>query len=201
MEVGTGIFLSSIFLGTVALFIFTKDRWNWKKIVSFPIIFFVVCVFVYFSYEKYESRPKKLDVMWGVSLGSTDSDVKFIKGNPSVIEDSYWVYFLDNDPHTVGYIVHFKDNRVRAVEFVGERFSIPTVNGINGYKELDEAEQILGAPTNISRSKDDLSRIYSFEQLGMYFKAEKGSIHSLGIYDPTKWDNGVIVYADDPQKS
>ena len=33
MDVGTGIFLSAIFLGLIALFIGTKDRWKWKKII------------------------------------------------------------------------------------------------------------------------------------------------------------------------
>jgi len=37
MTLGLGIFLSLLFLGTIALFIATKDRWNWKKIILWPL--------------------------------------------------------------------------------------------------------------------------------------------------------------------
>lgn len=194
MELGTGIFLSSLFLGTIPLFIFTKDRWNWKKIVFFPIVLVAVCLVGYFLYEKYESWPRKLDVMWGIPLGASMSDVKFMKGNPSIVEDSYWVYFLDKNDHTNAYIVDFKDNRVRAIAFWGNGLSMPSLNGVNYYKALSDVDSILGPPSHVSRSKDDLSRLYSYETLSMYLRAEKGTITEIGIYDPTNWDNGVVGY-------
>jgi len=33
MSVGTAIFFSAVLLAFVALYIATKDRWNWKKIL------------------------------------------------------------------------------------------------------------------------------------------------------------------------
>jgi len=38
MNLGLAIFLSAVFLGTVALYIATMDRWNWKKIVIRPLL-------------------------------------------------------------------------------------------------------------------------------------------------------------------
>ena len=38
MNLGLAIFLSAVFLGTVALYIATMDRWNWKKIIIRPLL-------------------------------------------------------------------------------------------------------------------------------------------------------------------
>lgn len=64
MELGTGIFLSTLFLGTIALFIATKDRWNWKKILLWPTLIIIstsaIIVAAYFIYERYQNIPSKL---------------------------------------------------------------------------------------------------------------------------------------------
>lgn len=38
MTVGTGIFLSAVFLGIVVLLIGTKDKWTWKALFLYPAI-------------------------------------------------------------------------------------------------------------------------------------------------------------------
>jgi hypothetical protein len=38
MSIGLGIFLSSVLLGCVTLYIFTRDRWNWTKILLWPSV-------------------------------------------------------------------------------------------------------------------------------------------------------------------
>jgi membrane protein YdbS with pleckstrin-like domain len=64
MELGTGILLSAVFLGTVALFIATKDRWNWKKIFLWPLGVIVglgvVGGSIAYLYQQYEDRPRKI---------------------------------------------------------------------------------------------------------------------------------------------
>lgn len=37
MSVGTGIFLAGALLAVVALYIVTQDRWNWMKIILWPL--------------------------------------------------------------------------------------------------------------------------------------------------------------------
>ena len=44
MSLGLGIFLSSLFLGIIFLFVSTKDRWNWKKILFIWPLCFVLIV-------------------------------------------------------------------------------------------------------------------------------------------------------------
>lgn len=84
MELGTGIFLSAVFLGIVALYIATKDRWNWKKILLWPLAVVVVLSsvggIVAYAYKKYEERPKVQVEFNGIKLGDQFQDVVFRHG-------------------------------------------------------------------------------------------------------------------------
>lgn len=84
MELGTGIFLSAIFLGIVALYIATKDRWNWKKIFLWPLAVVIVLTLVgwlfAYAYKQYEERPKVLSEFKGIKLGEKFQDAIFKHG-------------------------------------------------------------------------------------------------------------------------
>ena len=86
MELGTGVFLSAVFLGTVGLFIATKDRWNWKKIFLWPLAVVaglsLVGGLVAYAYKQYEERPKVLTEFNGIRLGEQFQDVAFRHGKP-----------------------------------------------------------------------------------------------------------------------
>ena len=98
MELGTGIFLSAVFLGTVGLFVATKDRWNWKKIFLWPLGVIVglgiVGGSIAYLYRQHEDRPRKLTELWGVSLNDSTGDVKFKKGKPPwrMDDGDLWIY-------------------------------------------------------------------------------------------------------------
>lgn len=187
MELGTGIFLSAIFLGTVALFIATKDRWNWKKILLWPlgvvVALAVVGGSIAYLYQKYEDRPRKLTELWGVSLGDAASEVKFKKGEPTTrLENDFWVYrpyqTMEGD-----YVVYFKDDRVRSIIYFGPMYNGPTVHGVGHYDSPLELDAKLGSPSYVSRSKDDLRRAYSYDQFNVVAHFEGGNMSALGIYD------------------
>ncbi|MSP52190.1 MAG: hypothetical protein EXQ91_07350, partial [Alphaproteobacteria bacterium] len=87
MELGTAILLSAVFLGMVALFIATKDRWNWKKLFLWPFTILlelsVIGVVGYLVLLYWEDLPRKELGLWGIRLGASFADVKFAKGEPS----------------------------------------------------------------------------------------------------------------------
>jgi len=91
MEIGTGIFLSAIFLGFIALFISTKDRWKWKKILlillGLPIIIGLLVWGGITSYEWFkETFPpavKKQNGINQIMLGMTKDEILYAKGQPS----------------------------------------------------------------------------------------------------------------------
>lgn len=87
MEIGAGIFLSAVLLGTVWLYVATKDRWNWKKILLWPLaivlgLSVIGAAGIYIN-DWVQDRPKKELGLWGIQLGASIADVKFAKGEPS----------------------------------------------------------------------------------------------------------------------
>ena len=87
MTVGDGIFYSVLLLSFVALYIATRDRWNWRKI-GFRLFGGVIGILVIgggavYLYYIYEELPRKETSFWGIQLGISKSDVRFLKGNPS----------------------------------------------------------------------------------------------------------------------
>lgn len=92
MTIGTGIFLSSVFLGLIALFIATKDRWNWgkglKKMALWSGAIGVVLGLSIWAYSKWEERrwetadlrPQVVTRLKEISIGEKLSDVVFRHG-------------------------------------------------------------------------------------------------------------------------
>lgn len=187
MELGTGIFLSAIFLGTVALFIATKDRWNWKKILLWPIGVIVALAVVggsiTYLYQQYEDRPRKLNELWGISLTDTANDVKFKKGEPTTrLDNDLWVY-RPYQTREGDYVVYFKNDRVRSIVYFGPMYDGPSVHGVGHYDSPQELDEKLGPPSYVSRSKDELRRAYSYEKFNVVVHFESGKMSALGIYD------------------
>lgn len=197
MELGTSIFLSSLVLSVVALFIATKDRWNWRRIFLWPVAVLLVAglatgLAIYIS-DSEEQGPPVLSGLWGVSLGTTEADVLFQKGEPlnkiesdSIPGKTYeWVYFYRGDfGNQVR--VRFVDGKVTAVLYYGKP---PDSMGINRYATLSVLESSLGPATHIWRSADELSRWYSFDPFRTAVLFSKGEILGFGVYDP---DHGPI---------
>ena len=86
MGLAVAIFLSSVLLALAALFITTKDRWNWPKIVLYStfcvVLLAVVVAGSVYTYWVISNRPRVTTEFWEISLGSTRNDVKFLKGEP-----------------------------------------------------------------------------------------------------------------------
>ena len=144
----------------VALFIATKDRWNWKKIFLWPLGIIVglgvVGGSIAYLYQQYEDRPRKLTELWGVSLNDSAGDVKFKKGEPTRrLDNDLWVYrpyeTIEGD-----YVVYFKNDRVRSVMYFGPMYNGPSVFGVGHYDSPQELDAKLGPPSYVSRAKDEL---------------------------------------------
>ena len=94
MTLGTGIFLAAIVMSLTALFIATKDRWNWKKILLWPLGICVAGGLAMWGYIEYDNRadearaiekkgPTVQSSFWDIPLGATQDDVFFKKGKPN----------------------------------------------------------------------------------------------------------------------
>lgn len=197
MELGTGIFLSAVFLGTVSLFIATKDRWNWKKIFVWPlgivVALWMIAFAINYVYDHNENQPKKMTALWSIALGASTADVKFLKGEPTSKNGNTWVY-QDGINNDRAYSVGFRDAKVRFVMYSGPMYDAPAIKGLDEYGTLQDTEAKFGKASNVSISNDGLRRTFSFEKFNLGVEYEKGSIRSVGIYDPT---TSPLAYKDE----
>jgi hypothetical protein len=199
MELGTSVFLSAIFLGTVALFIATKDRWNWRRIFLWPVAAVLGLSIAggtsVYIYDKYQSRLVPQTSLWDITLGTSPAQIKFEKGQPSkIISEDTWLYLLGGEADNGRYVIRFKDGKVRFIVYDGIRLYAPTIAGISPYSSLSDIEKKLGAPSFVSRSKDELRRWYSFDKFNICVLFEKGEVVGLGIFDP---ETGPIRFIDE----
>lgn len=133
MELGTGIFLSAIFLGLVALFIATKDRWNWRKVVLWPfgviVALLVIGGVITYGYELYEERPQAPAAFQGIQLGQRLTDVEFKHGKADTKSESISKYLesIKDEAETSQYAevaAALKDAREEEARAASERVPI-----------------------------------------------------------------------------
>ncbi len=81
MDLGTGVFLSGFFLGFVWLYVVTKDRWNWSKVIKRTMVVAVSIAAIggggLYLYHLYSNRLKAPLAMKGVNLGESLSELEF----------------------------------------------------------------------------------------------------------------------------
>ena len=202
MGLGTSVFLSSIVLGVIALFIATKDRWNWKKLVLWPTVVLVglgaLVATGWWTYSYIES-PRQLTELWGIRLGASSSDVMFLKGAPTNnVDQETWQYETGTETSRRGYVVRFKGEKVRFVAYYGERLWGPSIPGVSTFASATDIQQRLGEPSHVSSSEDRLSRWLSFDRWNVALLMAKGEIKGLAVYAP---EHGPIRFVKEESKS
>lgn len=92
MSIGEGIFYGLVFLGIIYLYIQTRDRWNWKKIVlrlfGGIVGLLLIAVLIDYFFDKFSrnsfkdsQKPKVISGINGIELGAKLSDVIFKTGS------------------------------------------------------------------------------------------------------------------------
>jgi hypothetical protein len=193
MTVGDSIFLSALILGTVGLYAATKDRWNWKKLVKYvvgvPAVLIVLAGLGLWAYSEYNDRPTAQTAFGGVTIGSTLADVKLAKGNPSkVLEDGRWLYYSGKaeNVETAGYVVRFKDGKVRYVLY-GSATSHIGADWLQSFTRgtpYDVVLKKLGPPGHTSISEDGLERMISYPKFNTFYSFAQAQVVDFGVYDP-----------------
>ena len=209
MTLGTGIFLSSIFLGVIFLYHSTKERWDWtkgwKRLGKF-IVGVIILLGGFWMYAKYnveEStalRPPHTvyTMFWDIELGASEDDVLFLKGEPTSIfvsvneefvrgklhtqEGKEKLWYYDNK-HDGGITIFFnKEGKVISVQLSNGRYSSGELHGIHIDDPLTKIERKLGPPDKVKKSKDKTMRFYSYTKLNTEFTLSKGKVVGLKIY-------------------
>ncbi len=199
MDIGTGIFFGLVFLGLVWLYVATRDRWRWKRI----IIWFSVLVSLpiaggggWLWFDNYrESKPRFEGVFWDLRPGMGLDELAFRKGEPKEKNENYWLYA--GDGADVAHVVSLRNGKVRAIEAIareGKAYALPTLQGISRFSSQEEIENKFGAPDAISIAKGGARRMLSFLRYGLVFVLEKNQVVALGVLDPSE---GALRYREE----
>ena len=142
---------------------------------------------IYQLYSEWSEEPQVQTEYWGLSLGSSKSDVKFLKGEPKEINEGNngesWE-FADGADGSI-FRVDFVDGSIARVMRIGRDGGFyRSIQGISpGYSNLETILEKFGDPSNISISEDESSRIYNFDRYNLFFGLSKNKVNLLGIYD------------------
>src|SRR5258705_11132115 len=134
MWIGLGIFLGCVYLGTVHLYIHTRDRWNWKRLgvslvggVALGFLLIGTGVFLLHRWPAEQSKelarsapvaPKVATSLGNITLGEAWSDVVFKLGEFQLREGLNSQQALPGAVYTQepkGLTVHVQQARVRYV--------------------------------------------------------------------------------------
>lgn len=193
MTIGSGLFLSALFLGLVILYVATKDRWNWKRLIKWviglPIVLAVIAGLGTWGYVTYQDRPTAQTSFFDIPLGATRADVRFAKGEPSEIasdDPDVWIYKRGTTerPNTSAYVVRFKGDKIRYVQYFSVVDEVnPWLQGFTKGTPYDRVIEVLGQASHTATSKDGLEKILSFDKHNTFYRFEKAEVVTYGIFD------------------
>lgn len=195
MAVRTAMLVAVLGVGVLALYLSTWNMWDWSKLLRRAGLVAVALVAALAGWMYWSSLPPTTPVTewWGVALGATRSDVRFLKGEPTeIVGESTWVYALDSR-RTYRLVFADSGEVVQLLAYPGPGFS----SGVSllGVREgLEEARVLerLGEPTRVVGLADGLRRAYLYDPLNAVFLLERGAVVSFGIYDV----GAGVPYAD-----
>ena len=193
MTIGSGLFLSALVLGLVILYVATKDRWKWRRLVKWvvgiPVLLAVLGGVGIWGYTAYQDRPIAQDEFYGLKIGTPRADVRFAKGEPVSKDGSdRWTYNAGSGSagaEAAAYLVKFNEDKVRYILYTAGAAQIyhPDLHGFKLDSKYDAVLTKLGQPSNVAISKDGLERILSFENYQTFFIFRKGEVIAYGVYN------------------
>ena len=199
MSVGAGIFWGLVFVGLIVLYIFTRDRWKWRKVLVRAglgvVVLAGIATVCIFGYSTYQNRVVPFSDFLGLKLSDTKSDIKFKRGASLSQDESLWAY-KDKEGNWE-LVVRFRNEKVRMVEYVGTCSYCNYLNGLGIGTSYDGLLEKLGEPTLVSTSDDGLMRLVSFSKTNQFFQLAEGKVIGFGIYDPS---TGPIKFSEGEQK-
>lgn len=197
MSVGLGVLLGLSLLSFTILFVATRERWPWKRIVIGVLTVLVVLPSVGIGGVYLWSRIRMYVVpeseLWGVRLGMAKKEVVFRKGPPQDSTSSLdsdgtvsekWSYTEAFAPR---YTIYFRRDSVDWVvaHETESGGAIPSLGGVSGYDSQEAVEKKLGPPTFSSTSSDGTSRILSYASMRLFVILARNEVDGIGVYRPT----------------
>lgn len=208
MTVGSAIFWSVVLVVLAVTAYQLSVRRKWKvvgKIFGGLVLVAVVASGGLWAWNRYENRPRVVEMLDGVRLGMSPLDVKLLKGasnndataTPERTDGEYrLVWFFkpsDFDPR-LGVIFYGKETDRLKVAIVCETDGYNKVLGLGRFSSEEEVTAKLGQPTETSIAKDGLAKLVSFKPYKIAFRLSKGQVSEVCISE-----SGAVAYAEEYQ--
>ena len=212
MSIGLGIFLGSVFLGTVFLYIKTRDHWNWCTIwkrfglaALSLIALLVIAIAIPIGYEKWQERPQVVTSLEGLSLGEKLSDVvfRFGKFKEDPLEESQQgksdgsERYTNDEKRIVVYVLGGLIERV--IYLCKSDIDYTSVSKI---RCGDAGEEVLSrfgrgvrvqCQTKMENSADELMRVYDIPDFGVRYFLHKNIVVGFSAMDKRRLEGATGI--------
>ena len=202
MSIGLGIFLASLYLGTIYLYVQTRDRWNWSKLIArgaFVVVGGGIGAAILYGgvvgYEEWAARPKVVAGIGAVSAGDAWPDVVFKLGKFEEIKptgepgrpDERWYRH-----ETLPLHVNVRQARVAYVIYHCHDGSPDRYGPFNGIRCGDDGSSVMKAFGDkvrvLCRKQKDFEylRVYDVVEYGTRYVMSSNKVSSIGVAEPAQ---------------
>lgn len=192
MTVGTGLFLSTLLVLTVAILWQITAHKKWRvagkvsAIGSALLILLGVVVYSWIYFSNLPSPPTVTTELVGIKLGMTPVEVKLKLGQPVSISDPEMEgerIRIDIYYSTAAIVFYGSDKYTTKAEIICTSDRSNDLLGISGYDGESKIIERLGDPDATSIRKDGLAKMISYSKWNATFQIEKGEIVQECIHD------------------
>lgn len=184
MTVGEGIFWGSVSLSLVGLYLGTKDRWRWSRILGWGaagVLGLVGLVAAGLAGNQwYEARPRQFTGMWGIALGASMNDVLVVKGEPTEREKPHLWMFKTNEQEKI-HVRFTPAGTVDSIYSYGRPLHMETPDRVSAYTSMEDLNERFGPASAVNDSINGLFRTFTFKQYNLVAAFGGGSMVAIGV--------------------
>jgi hypothetical protein len=202
MSIGLGIFLASLYLGTIYLYVQTRDRWNWSRLVARGAALMAGAAIggalLYggiVGYEKWQARARVVSAIGPISVGEPWVDVVYKLGKFKDITTpgaskypNETVYSHETLPLTA-YVVK---GRVLYIVYHCRDTASGTYGPFNGIRCGADGDAVMKAFGDkvrvLCRNQADLAylRAYDVVDYGIRYIMYSNKVSAIGVAEPAE---------------
>lgn len=184
MTVGDGIFWGSVCLSLVGLYLGTKDRWRWRRLLGWGGVGVVALAGIVAAgiagFQWYESRPRQFTGMWGLSLGASTNDVLVAKGEPARrVKPMHWFYEPDDRQRIE--VAFTPQGKLAAIYSYAKPLYLTMPEGVSAFTTMEELTARFGPASAVNDSSDGLFRTFSFSRYNLVAVYGEGRLVAIGV--------------------
>lgn len=178
-----------IIAALLALFFFTRKKWNWNSYIGSLAIAFCALLIIpigMFTWVSYENRLQTIDNLAGIQLGVNSAEVKLLKGEPlfQLERPEQKIHWRYQDKLFAGNLLDIiiQNNQVVEISFTGSCQYCEKVNGFGIGASYEDIIKRFGEPTEKIISNDQLEQRINYPEYNSFFVLKENKVIRQGIY-------------------